>query len=205
MQQGFWTSLEFSFLIHFDIHVRYQEYQRVHIEYERNFWATKMNLAGASTKALTESKTALDAFLGDEATLQKTREFLALGADALGPDRLKLLNIFEKTFKCYIVESAEARDLRTQIDQLEADLAQARNKMAMGYEIDGVFTAASAVQLRTKMRTADDEKVRLACLNGLRKIGPFVSERFCEIVRLRNKLAHMQGFEDYYDMSTCIQ
>lgn len=93
-------------------------YQDVHVAYERNFWATKMNLSGASTQALTSSKAALDAFLGNESTLSQTRQYLALGADVLGAERIKLLQCFEKTFKCYIIESAEARALRERIDQV---------------------------------------------------------------------------------------
>ena len=78
-----------------------------------------MNLAGNSTAALTESKAALDTFLGNEEALQRVRSFLALGADILGAERIKLLHCFEKTFCCYIIESADARQLRTRIDELE--------------------------------------------------------------------------------------
>ena len=34
---------------------------------------------------------------------------------------------------------------------------------------------------------------------GLRTIGPHVAEAFCEIVKLRNRLAHICGAEDFYD------
>lgn len=45
--------------------------------------------------------------------------------------------------------------------QLEAELAQARNKMQLGYtDVSGAFVPASSVQLRNKMRTSDDEAVR---------------------------------------------
>jgi hypothetical protein len=35
---------------------------------------------------------------------------------------------------------------------------------------------------------------------SLRSIGPFVAERFCEIVKARNALARLSGYEDFYDM-----
>jgi hypothetical protein len=41
------------------------------------FWATKMNLEGNSTDLLTSSFNALEAFLGDQATLASVRAFLA--------------------------------------------------------------------------------------------------------------------------------
>jgi len=35
-------------------------------------------------------------------------------------------------------------------------------------------------------------------MQGLRSIGPFVAEPFIEIVKLRNRLAKLMGFEDFY-------
>ena len=52
------------------------DYARIHKAYEDNFWATKMNLAGNSTDALTESFNALEAFLGDADVLEKVRGYL---------------------------------------------------------------------------------------------------------------------------------
>ncbi len=34
---------------------------------------------------------------------------------------------------------------------------------------------------------------------GLRSIGPFVAPGFAEIIKERNKLARLMGFEDFYD------
>ena len=34
---------------------------------------------------------------------------------------------------------------------------------------------------------------------GMRTIGPFVAERFLEIVKCRNRLAKSLGYIDYYD------
>ena len=33
---------------------------------------------------------------------------------------------------------------------------------------------------------------------GLRSVGPHVVEKLCEVVKLRNKLAKANGFEDFY-------
>lgn len=35
-------------------------------------------------------------------------------------------------------------------------------------------------------------------LQGLRSVGPHVVEKLCEVVKLRNKLAKANGFEDFY-------
>ena len=49
------------------------------------------------------------------------------------------------------------------------------------------------------MRVSDDEATRKACYEGMRSIGPFVAERFLEIVKSRNRLARSLGYIDYYD------
>jgi Zn-dependent oligopeptidase len=63
----------------------------------------------------------------------------------------------------------------------------------------GTFTAASSVQLRNLMRVAEAEGTRKSAYEGLRSIGPFVSEAFIGIIKDRNKLAKLLGFEDFYD------
>ena len=50
------------------------------------------------------------------------------------------------------------------------------------------------------MRVDDSEATRRAAYDGLRSIGPFVAERFCGIVKARNRLARLAGYEDFYDM-----
>ncbi|KAI9206249.1 oligoendopeptidase [Polychytrium aggregatum] len=175
-----------------------REYESKHKAYEDNFWATKMKLQGNSTEKLTTSKSELDEFLGNKNMLHKVREFLKL-ADLSKEDE-KTLKIFERTFLCYIIEDPEALALRDQIGVLEAELATARNNMELGYIKDGKFVKASSVQLRNVMRTSDSEVDRRACYEAMRGIGTFVAEKFCEIVKLRNKLARSLGYEDFYDM-----
>jgi Zn-dependent oligopeptidase len=63
----------------------------------------------------------------------------------------------------------------------------------------GTFTAASSVQLRNLMRVAEAEGVRKSAYEGLRSIGPFVSESLIGIIKDRNKLAKLLGFDDFYD------
>jgi hypothetical protein len=36
-------------------------------------------------------------------------------------------------------------------------------------------------------------------IQGIRTIGPFVAERFLDIIKLRNRLAKSLGYEDFYD------
>ncbi|GLC57208.1 hypothetical protein PLESTB_001198900 [Pleodorina starrii] len=179
-------------------------YEKAHVQYEENFWATKMALKGNSPEALASSKTAYEAFLGDPANLAAVRRALEQGQAAPGsltPDQEQVLRIMERTFKCYIMEDPKAAALKEKINSLEAALSQARNQMALGYQdpVSGQFKAASSVQLRNLVRVSDDEATRKACFESLRSIGPFVGPQFLEIVKERNRLARLLGFEDFYD------
>lgn len=176
-----------------------RNYELKHKTYEDNFWATKMNLAGCSSASLASSKSELDTFLGDKAALAKVREYLQ--QCDVTPEQTRVLQLFERTLLCYIVEDPAAVALKERINVLEAELAEQRNRMNLGYtNAAGEFVKASSVQLRNTMRTSDSHAVRLSCLEAMRSIGPFVAEKFCEIVVLRNQLARLQGFVDFYDM-----
>ncbi|GFR51274.1 hypothetical protein Agub_g13582 [Astrephomene gubernaculifera] len=116
-------------------------------------------------------------------------------------EQARVLRIMERTFGCYITEDPRAAELKEKINSMEAELAQARNQMSLGYTdpASGTFRPASSVQLRNSLRVSDQEATRKACYEGLRSIGPFVAEKFVEIVKQRNRLAKLLGFEDFYD------
>jgi len=175
------------------------EYEEKHLAYEKNFWSTKMGLKGASSEALTSTKSAYDAFLADAENLKAVKEHLK--AEGLTPQQEKVLKIMEKTFASYMIEDPKASALKDKLNSIEAELAQARNTMNLGYTDPATkeFVKASSVQLRNTMRTADVEEQRRACYEGMRGIGPFVAERFVEIVKIRNQVARALGYEDYYD------
>lgn len=61
--------------------------------------------------------------------------------------------------------STLAISLQEKLNQLEADLGEWRNQMALGYTNpqSGKFEKASSVQLRNTMRTDASEEVRKAC------------------------------------------
>jgi oligoendopeptidase F len=179
-----------------------RQYEMKHKAYEDNFWATKMNLKGCSGSDLVRSKSELDSFLGNKVTLEEVRRYLSEQDLSLTNEQNKILKCYEKTLSCYIIEDPLALQLKENILTLESELAESRNHMSLGYvrPSDGQFIKASSVQLRNMLRTNDDPAIRLACLEGLRSIGTFLAEKFCEIIKLRNRLARLLGFECFYDM-----
>lgn len=75
--------------------------------------------------------------------------------------------------------------LQERLNQLEADLAQWRNKMQLGYKDpkSGEFRKASSVQLRNTMRTTPDEATRKACWEVSAVSGCLPGRPSCSLLR----------------------
>lgn len=181
------------------------EYERVHKAFEDQFWGTKMALSGDcfSAEKLSSTKDEMEAFLADQKRYDLVQKWVGSGIGT--EEQKKTLGIFDRTFSCYLMKTVDATNLRSKITQLESELEEKRNKMTLGYQEnieDGKkrLVELSSVGLRNKMRTSDNEVLRKACYEGLRSIGPFVLDSgFANIVKERNRLARMLGYEDFYD------
>jgi hypothetical protein len=176
------------------------EYEELHRAFEMQFWGTKMALSGDSYSVpeLTRTKGEMESFLADEAKLARVRELMQ--ATTEDDPTYTTLKMLERTFGCYIMESDEAKSLRSQATEIEGKLESERNDLVLGATIDGKFEEMSSVGLRSKMRVYEDEAVRKACYDGLGKIGDFVTENgFPELVKSRNQMAKSLGYQDYYD------
>lgn len=156
-----------------------------------------------STENLSKTQTEMEDFLSSPDNLNKAEEFKSqLPRDA--PDDLKkTLDIIIRTCKCNDkTSSPDAKSLRDEAINLENELTMKRNRMKLGYTDpnDGTFKEMSSVGLRNVMRVSPDEGSRKAAYEGLRALGPFVTENgFPELVKLRNKFAKSLGYIDFYD------
>ena len=92
------------------------QYEKVHVSFEDDFWATKMNLGDASVESLNATKKTYEAFLRDKAHLAAVREHLAHPEASEG--QKAVLRIMERTFLSYIFESDDAVAIREQRLQL---------------------------------------------------------------------------------------
>jgi oligoendopeptidase F len=176
-------------------------YERVHLDFEDQFWGTKMALKDArfTTDALTETKGKMEQFLMQPEKLEETRRWIKSGL--ANEEQKRVLKIFERTFSCYIMESDEAKALREEVTKKESELEAQRNTMKLGADLPGEgFKEISSVGLRNRMRTDTDEFVRKACYEGVSSIGPFIcTNGFCDIVKMRNRMAKKLGYVDFYD------
>ncbi len=181
-----------------------ESYAEKHEVFENQFWGTKMALSNGvySTALLSKSKKEMEDLLSDADVLKEAKFHRDSLQAVSGDDEiLKVLNIIIRTCQCNEFPTPEAKSIREETNRIEGNLEKARNEMALGYtDANGAFQVASSVGLRTQMRTAVDEGVRKSAYKSLRSIGSFVCENgFLDVVRLRNKLAKMLGFKDYYD------
>ncbi len=112
-----------------------------------------------------------------------------------------------RLFSCYTLEDAQARALSAEILKLESELQSKRAAMELGY-IDpktGDKVRASTNKLALLIANDPDEATRKAALDGLYSVEKFVLDHgFLEIVKLRNRLGRMLGYEDYYDWKVAI-
>jgi hypothetical protein len=151
-----------------------------------------------STEALTATKLKMEAFLGDAQRATETEEWIK---KAVGTEKQnKVLNIFDRTFKCYAMPT-EGVALRAKATDLENKLEEARNTMKLGFtNQEGEFKEMSTVGLRNTMRTDTNEDNRKAAWEAVRSIGGFIEKNgFVEVIKARNQLAKTLGFIDFYD------
>ncbi|HLP41266.1 MAG TPA: M3 family metallopeptidase, partial [Fibrobacteria bacterium] len=142
----------------------------------------------------------LQAFITDATRLPALRRELER-KDLDGDDRVGLRG-WLRFFEAHAMEDAGAKALAERIIEMEARLGETRGAMKLGYKdpATGEFMPASSVKLGLLLRTGADEGLRRAAHMGLKSIEQEVLEKgFLDIVRERNRLGRMLGYEDYYD------
>ena len=182
-----------------------RRYLRLHTEKEEAFWTEKMGLYGHATANFLEKEIALKEFGAASENLAAVRQ--ALESDDLeGQERIGLAG-WERYFSVNQIETEEGRACYRELVAAESALEQARGSMKLGYTdpASGDFVEASSVELTLKSRTSDDEAMRKAAFEAMASIEPFVLEHnFLGIVVLRNRLARLLGYVDYYDWKVSV-
>ena len=184
-------------------------YCELHTRKEDLFWTTKMGIAAdpaTARREMAEAEKAWNRFLQEPSRLSALREMRERG-DA-GPDAARrALDGWIAMLSAHVVEDREGRKLSEEIVELEGELERVRQEMPLAY-VDpdtGAHVRASSVRLGLTMRTDPDERRRRAAFEGLRSIEAFVLDNgFLDIVRKRNRLGRLLGYEDYYDWRVSV-
>ncbi|MCB0713607.1 MAG: peptidase M3 [Ignavibacteriae bacterium] len=181
-------------------------YIQLHVAKEEAFWVEKMGLAGSDSAGFEEKEIALKEFCSSPEYLRQVREALS-DTTTYSTDEMIALQGWERFFIANQIEGDEAKAIARELVGMEGKLERERGKMALGYTDpeSKEFVEASSVALALRMRTAREEGMRKSAFEGLRSIEPFVLDHgFLDIVRKRNQLARMIGYEDYYDWKVSI-
>ncbi len=175
----------------------------LHRRKENAFWDSKMGLsadAALSQQTTSEAEIAMNSFAQDAKNLKHLRELAS--AVPVTTDESIAVKGWEKYFEANAIEDEQARKLSAEIVELEGKLLVARGSMNLGYTdpATGKFKPTTSTELSNIKRVSPDEALRKAAYQGLQNIGPFVLENgFIEIIKKRNELGRICGFEDYYD------
>lgn len=182
------------------LHELNQAYLKTHFEKEDAFWKDKMGLAARVPGDFEKKEIRFQAFTSDTRYLPSLRRELDR-KDLPETDRIGLKG-WLRFFEAHAMEDAPAKALAEKLIEMEGRLGEARAAMKLGYRdpMTGELVPASSVKLGLILRTDADEGKRRAAHQGLQSIEREVLERgFLDIVRERNALGRMLGYEDYYD------
>lgn len=182
-----------------------EQYITLHSAKEEAFWAEKMGLKESVPGDFEAKEIRLQAFITDATMLPKLRA--ELERDDLDQEERTGLEGWVRFFAANAIESEEAKALAAKIVAMEGELNRARGGMRLGYTDPdtGQFTPMNSAQLNLMVQTLPSETERRAAWESLRLIEPFVLEHgFIEVVKERNRLARMLGYEDYYDYKVTL-
>jgi hypothetical protein len=182
-----------------------QRYLQLHMAKENAFWESKMGLKEAVEGDFETKEIELKAYISDASILPIIRTELER-TDLSEEERLGLQG-WLRFFEANTIESPEAIALQKKIIEMEGALERQRRDMELGYidPVTGEFRQASSVELALLISASPDEAVRRAAWEGLRSIERFVLDNgFLDIVRERNRLGRMLGYEDYYDYKVTV-
>ena len=182
-----------------------RQYMALHREKEEAFWTQKMGLKHDLPIDFESKEIALNLFSSNPENLERVRTKLER-ADLTEEERTGLQG-WKRFFEVNTIEGAEARAAFNRVIELEGELGRARGGMDLGYTdpATGEFRRASSVELALMIQNNPDEAVRRAAWEGMRSIEPFVLEHgFIDVVKERNRLGKLLGYQDYYDYKVSI-
>ncbi len=177
-----------------------QNYLSIHRSKEEAFWRDKMDLQSKKPGEFEEKEIAFQRFVSDTSLPPKIRR--ELERTDLDAREREGLEGWRRFYEVNAMENPEAQRLQDHIVGLEGKLAEARQRMPLGYTDpqSGAHVPASSIRLGLLLRTSAEEPLRQAAHQGLQSIERHVLENgFLEIVKERNRLGRMLGYEDYYD------
>ena len=143
------------------------EYETLHTHKEDAFWASYMGLTEDPDQArqtLSQAEIHQNRWLQDPERLREVRRRIQeAGLDSREPANDQELGLWgwQHTLQAHAIESEEGRELSEKVIELETDLAGARAKMPLGYQLPNQeLTRASSVELGTLLQSGSRARLR---------------------------------------------
>ncbi len=183
-----------------------QSYLSVHRKKEDFFWQTYMGISD-DHQGSTEAETNWTNFLSDSTFIEQIRKQLQQAE--LQPDSKDKqstiigLNGWLATFQAHALESDEAKQLKAELIQFEAELFEKKQNHVMTY-IDEAGNSAegSLPVMGANIRASANENTRNSSHQALLDLEQWLlSNGFIELVKLRNKFARSLGYNTFFDYS----
>jgi oligoendopeptidase F len=181
------------------------EYLAVHKTKEDLFWDTYMAVSDDDA-GFARAEGAYKSFISDPARLASVRQALARLGDATADDGATAslrhgLKGWLALFEANIVDSDAARQLMSELIQLEADLFSKRRDLVLRHTNEaGQVEDATLSMLATNMGTNRIEAARKSSHDALMDLERWVlANGWLDIVKKRNAFARAQGFPNYFD------
>jgi hypothetical protein len=182
-----------------------REYVAVHEAKEDLFWSTYMGTS-EDHDGFARAESAFKDFVSSPSRLAAARQHLAsIASEPATPDMQPVvhgLRGWVALFEAHVIEGDEARRLMHDIVREEAALF-ARNREHTPRHVNdrGEVEIATLSSLGTNLSTNPVEDRRRSSFEALRGIEQWVLDNgFLDIVRLRNRFARAQGFDNYFDL-----
>jgi hypothetical protein len=182
-----------------------ERYLKLHTKKEESFWSSYMNLSTFVEGEFEQNENDLRAYISDGSIIDIIRSEL----------KKKELSDWERTglegwihfFQCHSISDPEALVIQKKIIKMEGEIGRKRQSYPLGYKDPqtGDYIEAGMGKMLLLIGNDKDETVRKAAWTGLRNLELFLLENgYIELVKERNKLGRMLGFEDYYDYRTTL-
>lgn len=180
-------------------------YLELHRAKEESFWVAYMNHASYVPGDFEKKETALKSFRSDSSWIPKIRKELER-ADLSEWERTGLTG-WKRFFECYTMENSEALEIQNRLIEMEGELNRKRRAYSLGYRDPhtGEKVEAGMAKLLLLVGNDPDEAVRRSAWEGMRELEIHLLDNgYIELVKERNRMARLLGYEDYYDYSSRI-
>ncbi|NOI66703.1 M3 family metallopeptidase [Vibrio sp. 99-8-1] len=183
-----------------------QHYLDLHGKKEQFFWQTYMGLSD-DQKGATQAETQWNSFLSDASNISAIQHHIDTLSTQTDNDENRATLIGLKgwlaTFKAHAIESDQAKKLKAELIQFEADLFSKKQNHVMSYvDAQGESYEGSLPVMAANIRTSDDETVRRSSHQALLDLEQWLLQNgFLQLVALRNQFARSLGYNNFFDYS----